>query len=131
MYIFFWGSVYKGFDMNLLSFLLPILLRKTRQRRGVSYDVMDELRRLSLSICFPALCHKLIYEIQIFHSINQETCTSMIFQKCNISKFEEKKEGIALGPLTKANIPTGNSKTTNATTQNAIKIDYTTIGNQS
>ena len=54
--------------------LLPISLRKTRQRRGVAYDVIDELRRLSLSKCFPALCHKLIYEIAIFHSINRETC---------------------------------------------------------
>ena len=54
--------------------LLPFLLRKTRQRRGVTYDVIDELRRLSLSKCLPALCHKLIYEIAIFHSINWETC---------------------------------------------------------
>ena len=29
--------------------LLPILLRKTRQRRGVNYDVINELRRLRLS----------------------------------------------------------------------------------
>ena len=50
---------------------LPILLRKTRQRRDVSYDVIDELRRFSLSKCFPALCHKLIYEIAIFHSIKR------------------------------------------------------------
>ena len=54
--------------------LLPILLRKTRQRRGVTHDVIDELRRLRLSKCFPPLCHKLIYEIAIFHSINRETC---------------------------------------------------------
>ena len=59
--------------------LLPILLRKTRQRRGVTYDVIDELQRLSLSKCFPALCHKLIYEIVIFHSINRETCDKIIF----------------------------------------------------
>ena len=54
--------------------LLPILWQKTRQRRGGTYDVIDELRRLSLSKCFPVLCHKLIYEIAIFHSINRETC---------------------------------------------------------
>ena len=36
--------------------LLPIFLRKTRQRRDITYDVKDELRRLSLSKCFPALC---------------------------------------------------------------------------
>ena len=54
--------------------LLPILLRKTHQRWGIIYDIIDELRRLSPSKCFPALCHKLIYEIAIFHSINQETC---------------------------------------------------------
>ena len=53
---------------------LPILQRKTRQRRDVTNDVIDELRRLGLSKCFPALCHKLIYEIAIFHSINGETC---------------------------------------------------------
>ena len=58
----------------LYRVLLQILLRKTRQRRGVTYDVIEELRRLSLSKCFPALCHKLIYEIAIFHSINRETC---------------------------------------------------------
>ena len=58
--------------------LLPILLRKTRQRRGVTYDVIDELRRLSLSKYFPPLCHKLIYhmilhlwsEISLFHKFN-------------------------------------------------------------
>ena len=57
--------------------LLLILLRKTRQRRGVTYDVIDELRRLSLSNCFPPLCHKLIYhmilhlwsEISLFHKL--------------------------------------------------------------
>ena len=58
--------------------LLPISLRKTRQRRGVAYDVIDELRRLSLSKCFLALCHKLIYEIAIFHSINRKTCDKLI-----------------------------------------------------
>ena len=58
--------------------LLPISLWKTRQRRGVAYDVIDKLRRLSLSKCFPALCHKLIYEIAILHSINRETCDKLI-----------------------------------------------------
>ena len=53
---------------------LPILLRKRRQRRGVTCYVIDELGRLSLSKSCPALCHKLIYEIAIFHSINGETC---------------------------------------------------------
>ena len=59
------------------GFFLPILLRKTRLRREVTYDVIDELRRLSLSKCFPVLCHKLIYEIAIFHSINGETCDNL------------------------------------------------------
>ena len=59
--------------------LLSIFLRKTRQRRDVTYDVIDKLRRLSLSKCFPALCHKLIYEIAIFHSINRETCDKFIY----------------------------------------------------
>ena len=62
----------KGISGRLV--LLPILLRKTHQRRGITYDVIDELRHLSLSKCFPVLCHKLIYEIVIFHSINRETC---------------------------------------------------------
>ena len=59
---------------TVLSSLLPILLWKTRQHQCVTYDVLDELRSLSLSKCFPALCHKLIYEIAIIHSINRETC---------------------------------------------------------
>ena len=71
--------------------LLPILLRKTRQRRRVSYVVIDELRRLSLSKCFPALCHKLIYVIAIFHSINRETCDKqfycIIFPSLNPAKI--------------------------------------------
>ena len=58
--------------------LLPFLLRKMHQRRGVTYDVIDELRRFSLSKCLPALCHKLIYEIAIFHSINWETCDKLV-----------------------------------------------------
>ena len=64
---------------NFIEFLLPILLRKTRQRRRVSYDVIDELRRLSLSKCFPALCHKLIYVIAIFHSINRENVIKWVY----------------------------------------------------
>ena len=37
---------------------LPILLGKTPQRQDVTYDIIDELRRLGLSKCFPALCRK-------------------------------------------------------------------------
>ena len=62
---------------SFIGVLLPILLRKTHQLRGVTYDVIDELRRLSLSKCFPTLCHKLIYhmilhlwsEISLFHKL--------------------------------------------------------------
>ena len=43
------------------------------QRRGVTYDVIDKLQLLSLSECIPALCHRLIYEKAICHSINRET----------------------------------------------------------
>ena len=68
---------------------LPILLRKRRQRRGVTCDVIDELARLSLSKICPALCHKLIYEIAIFHSINGETCDKSLF-KIEISLFIQK-----------------------------------------
>ena len=53
--------------------LSPILLWKTHQRRDVTFDVIDILRHLSLSKCFPALRVLLIYEIVIFHSINRET----------------------------------------------------------
>ena len=34
---------------------------KNRQRRDVTYDVIDELQRLSLSKCFPVLCHNKVY----------------------------------------------------------------------
>ena len=48
----------------------PILLRKTRQRRDVTYDVIDKLRRLGLSKCFPALCHKYrIWNEFSFHTV--------------------------------------------------------------
>ena len=66
-------------NTDLLSFIADFL-RQTRQRRGVTYDVIGELQRLSLSKCFPALCHKLIYEIAIFHSINGETCDKLIYE---------------------------------------------------
>ena len=66
--------------MQSYEVLLPILLRKTRQHRAVTYDVIEEPRRLSLSKCFPALCHKLIYAIAIFHSINWETCDKLIYE---------------------------------------------------
>ena len=59
--------------MQIYRASLQILLRKMRQRPVVTYDVIDELQCLSLSKSFPALCHKLIYEIAPFHSINGET----------------------------------------------------------
>ena len=54
--------------------LLMIILQKTRQSRSVTYDVIDDLRRLGLSKDVTMICHKSIYEILIFHSINRETC---------------------------------------------------------
>ena len=65
--------------LQIYRVFLPILLRKTRQRRGVVYDVIDELRRLGLSKSCSALCHKLIYDIAIFHSINGESCDKIIY----------------------------------------------------
>ena len=53
---------------------LPILLQKMRQHRRPMALSISELRRLCLSKSYPALCHKLIYDIAIFHSINGETC---------------------------------------------------------
>ena len=55
-------------EKHFYRVFLLILLQKTRQRLGVTYDVIDKLRHLSLSKCFPVLCHKLIYEITIFYS---------------------------------------------------------------
>ena len=79
----------------------PILPRKTCQCHCIIFEVIDELQHLSLSKSCTALCHKSIYEIAIFHSINRETrdkykskekiclfCVSMIVissQKCIIS----------------------------------------------
>ena len=56
---------------------LLILLRKTCQHRGITYDIIDKLRHLSLSKSFPALCHKFIYETVIFHSLDRETCDNV------------------------------------------------------
>ena len=50
---------------------------------GVTYDVIGELRHLSLSKSCPALCHKLVYEIAIFHSINGETCDKVLYVRYN------------------------------------------------
>ena len=77
--------------------LLLILLRKTRQRRGVTYDVIDELQRLSLSKCFPALCHKLIYEIAIFHSIKRETCDNSLY--CTTSFIQKNMRDVIKNPV--------------------------------
>ena len=63
---------------SFIEFYYPWLW-KTRQRRGITYEVIDELRRLSQSKCFRVLCHKLIYEIAIFHSMNRETCDKKMF----------------------------------------------------
>ena len=67
-------------NTDLLHFITVFLL-KTRQHRDVRYDVIDELRRLSLSKCFPVLCHKSKYEVYvaIFPSINRETCDKYIY----------------------------------------------------
>ena len=58
--------------IQIFRVFLPILLRKTRQCRCVTYDITDELRRLSLSKICPALCHRSIFEIAIFHSITEK-----------------------------------------------------------
>ena len=59
---------------SFIEFYYRFYCRKTHQCRDVTYYVIDKLRRLSLSKYFTALCHKLIYEIAIFHSINREIC---------------------------------------------------------
>ena len=63
---------------TVLSKFITDFTAKNAPTSGVTYDVIDELRRLSLSKCFPALCHKLINEIAIFHSINREICDNTI-----------------------------------------------------
>ena len=69
--------------LQIYRVLLPILLRKTRQRRGVTYNVRDELQRLGLSKSLPMLSHILIYVIAIFHSINGETCDKFNYKIYN------------------------------------------------
>ena len=61
--------------IHVYRVFLSILQWKTRQRRSFTYDVIDELRRLSLSRSCLALCHKFIYDIAIFHSINGKHVT--------------------------------------------------------
>ena len=54
--------------------VLSIFITDFIAENAPTYDIIDELQRLSLSKYFPALCHKLIHEIAIFRSINRETC---------------------------------------------------------
>ena len=62
---------------SFIEFYYQFYCGKCANVRGVTYDVIDELRRLSLSKCFPPLCHKLIYhmifhlwsEISLFHKL--------------------------------------------------------------
>ena len=68
--------------IQIYRVFLPILLRKRCQCRGVTYDVINKLRCLSLSKSCPVLCHKLIYEIAMFHSINRETCDKIFYHTC-------------------------------------------------
>ena len=72
------NSLKRKTNTVLYSFITD-LLRKTRQRLSITYDVIDELRRFSLSKYALALYHKLIYEIAIFHYINEETCDNIIY----------------------------------------------------
>ena len=53
--------------------MICLVLTDFNHRRGVTCDVIDELRRFGLSKSCSALCHKLIYEITIFYSINGGT----------------------------------------------------------
>ena len=67
---------------NLSLFYRTMLLEYPSVLSRFYYDVIDKLRRLSLSKSCPALCHKLIYEIAIFHSINGETCDKPLLSIC-------------------------------------------------
>ena len=49
-----------------------------KRTNDVTYDIIDELWCISLSKCFAALCHKLIYETVILHSINRKTCDKSV-----------------------------------------------------
>ena len=88
-----------------LSFHTDFTAKRTRQCRDVTYDVIDKPQLLGLqsellaylptvicvvntrgvpiclglSKCFPALCHKLIHEIAIFHSVNGEISDKLCF----------------------------------------------------
>ena len=54
--------------LRFYRIFLPILLRETRIG-----DVIHRLGLLNFSKYVSALCHNLIYEIEIFHSINRKT----------------------------------------------------------
>ena len=51
-----------------------------RFNSGKRANAITELRRSSFSKYSPVLCHKLIYEIGICHSINVETCDKTSFK---------------------------------------------------
>ena len=77
---------------TVLSIFIADFTAENAPTSGVTYDVIDELRRLSLSKCVPALCHKLIYEIAIFHSINQETCDKCYHALTQITFYHHANE---------------------------------------
>ena len=72
-FVITWLSRKNVRKIQIYRIFLSILLQLTCQRRVITYDIIDELQHLSLSKRCQALCHKLVYEIVIFHSINGET----------------------------------------------------------
>ena len=42
--------MFNGRKIQFYRVLLPIILRKTLQRRGITYDVIDELQRQNASL---------------------------------------------------------------------------------
>ena len=75
-----WNLQKKHKKKTVLSIFIVNSMRKTRQRRGFTHDVIDELWRLRLSKWFHVLCHRLIYELAIFHSTNRDTYDKVKYQ---------------------------------------------------
>ena len=71
---------------TVLSSFITNFTAENAPTSGFTYDVIDELRRLSLSKCFPPLCHKLIYhmilylwsEISLFHKLISDVAPGSI-----------------------------------------------------
>ena len=65
-------------NCNLSSFITNFTAEGAPTSGRYLWRHKNKVRRLGLSKCYPVLCHNLIYEIAIFHSINEKTCDKMV-----------------------------------------------------